>query len=109
MGHEISGVVAEVGDGVDAEWLGARVVTETYFSTCGTCEWCASGRENLCRDARFTGFTIDGGYADYTVADARYAFKIPDGYADVDAAPLLCAGLIGYRSYRIAGTGRLNR
>src|SRR5262249_18049860 len=71
--------------------------------SCGVCAFCLAGRENLCAAARFTGYQIPGGYADYTSADARYAFRIPEGYADVDAAPLLCAGLIGYRSYRMAG------
>ena len=71
--------------------------------TCGVCRYCVSGRENLCDSARFTGYDLDGGYAEYAVADARYCFPIPDGYPDVQAAPLLCAGLIGYRSLRLAG------
>ena len=71
--------------------------------TCGECRYCRRGQENLCDNARFTGYTIDGGYAEYAVADQRYCFPLPDGYADAEAAPLLCAGLIGYRSYRMAG------
>jgi propanol-preferring alcohol dehydrogenase len=86
-----------VGDRVGIPWLGY---------SCGACEMCRSGRENLCPNARFTGYQIDGGYADYTVADARFVFAIPEGYADVEAAPLLCAGLIGYRAYRMAGDAR---
>lgn len=76
-----------------APWLGW---------SCGECRYCAAGRENLCPFARFTGYTLDGGYAEYAVADARYVLPIPDGYDSAAAAPLLCAGLIGYRSYRIA-------
>src|SRR5690606_8061031 len=70
--------------------------------TCGTCRYCRRGQENLCENARFTGYTLDGGYAEYAVADARYAFPVPGAYGDVEAAPLLCAGLIGYRTYRLA-------
>jgi propanol-preferring alcohol dehydrogenase len=105
-GHEIVGVVDQLGDGVAEFALGDRVGIGWLGYSCGKCELCTSGRENLCPDARFTGYHIDGGYADFTVADARYTFKIPDGYADADAAPLLCAGLIGYRAYRMAGAGR---
>jgi propanol-preferring alcohol dehydrogenase len=83
-----------VGDRVGVPWLGW---------TCGSCGYCRAGRENLCERARFTGYTVDGGYAEAVVADARYCFLIPDGYDDVTAAPLLCAGLIGYRSLRMAG------
>jgi len=101
-GHEIVGVVEQpgeetpfkVGDRVGVPWLGW---------TCGTCEYCTTARENLCERAQFTGYDIDGGYADYCVADARYCFPIPPSYDDVEAAPLLCAGLIGYRSLRMAG------
>ena len=105
-GHEIVGVVDAVGDGVDALSVGDRVGIPWLGYACGVCAFCRSGRENLCRQARFTGYSIDGGYAEYAVADARYAFRIPDAYGDADAAPLLCAGLIGYRSYRMAGSGR---
>jgi alcohol dehydrogenase, propanol-preferring len=105
-GHEIVGVVEVVGDGVDTLSVGDRVGIPWLGYSCGVCAFCRSGRENLCRQARFTGYSIDGGYAEYAVADARYAFRIPDAYGDADAAPLLCAGLIGYRSYRMAGSGR---
>ena len=87
----------EVGHRVGIPWLGW---------TCGECNYCLTNRENLCERARFTGYTIDGGYAEYTVADARFCFPIPDAYDDVEAAPLLCAGLIGYRSLRKAGDAR---
>jgi propanol-preferring alcohol dehydrogenase len=85
-----------VGDRVGVPWLGW---------TCGECRFCRSGRENLCPEARFTGYQIDGGYAELAIADARYCFPIPVGYADQQAAPLLCAGLIGYRALRMAGDG----
>jgi propanol-preferring alcohol dehydrogenase len=102
-GHEIVGVVEQIGDGVTRLAVGDRVGVPWLGYSCGECQFCKMGRENLCPNARFTGYQIDGGYAGYTVADARYAFKIPDNYGDVEAAPLLCAGLIGYRSYRMAG------
>src|SRR5437016_3913567 len=87
-GHEIVGVVDQLGDGVTEFAVGDRVGIPWLGYSCGACGFCTSGRENLCPDARFTGYHIDGGYADFTVADARYTFKIPDGYADADAAPL---------------------
>jgi propanol-preferring alcohol dehydrogenase len=102
-GHEIVGVVEEVGEGVDQFARGGRVGVPWLGWTCGECAYCSSGRENLCDRARFTGYDLDGGYAEYAVADHRYCFPIPDGYPDLQAAPLLCAGLIGYRSYRLAG------
>ena len=105
-GHEVVGVVAELGDGVTEFSVGDRVGIPWLGYTCGQCEFCRSGRENLCPNARFTGYHLDGGYAEFTVVDARYAFKIPEGYGDAEAAPLLCAGLIGYRAYRLAGAGR---
>lgn len=105
-GHEIVGVIETVGDGVVDLAVGDRVGIPWLGYSCGECRFCRGGRENLCAAARFTGYHIDGGYADYTVADARYAFKLPHGYSDVDAAPLLCAGLIGYRAYRTAGDAR---
>jgi len=105
-GHEIVGVVETVGDGVTHLGVGDRVGIPWLGYTCGVCEYCVSGRENLCPSARFTGYTIDGGYAEYAVADARYAFKLPDGFSDADAAPLLCAGLIGYRSYRMTASSQ---
>ena len=105
-GHEIVGVIEHVGDGVDELKPGDRVGIPWLGYTCGVCEYCRSGRENLCRRARFTGYQIDGGYAEYAVADARYVFRIPDRYSDLEAAPLLCAGLIGYRAYRMAGDAK---
>ncbi|GIW04449.1 MAG: alcohol dehydrogenase [Thermomicrobiales bacterium] len=102
-GHEIAGTIVALGPGVERYREGDRVGIPWLGWTCGTCRYCRSGRENLCDSARFTGYHIDGGYAEFTVADARYCFPIPEGYPDVQAAPLLCAGLIGYRSYRLAG------
>jgi propanol-preferring alcohol dehydrogenase len=104
-GHEIVGSVVERGPGADRFALGARVGVPWLGWTCGACEYCRSGRENLCDRARFTGYQIDGGYAEMTVADQRYCFAIPAGFGDVEAAPLLCAGLIGYRTLRLAGDG----
>lgn len=105
-GHEVIGVVDAVGDGVGDIRLGERVGVPWLASACGRCDYCLSGRENLCAAAEFTGYSKDGGFADYVVADARFCFPIPDGYDDVAAAPLMCAGLIGYRSYLKAGDAR---
>jgi propanol-preferring alcohol dehydrogenase len=105
-GHEIVGIVESVGTGVDGVAPGDRIGVPWLGYSCGACDYCRTGRENLCPYARFTGYQIDGGYADYTVADARYAFPLPPAYDDVEAAPLLCAGLIGYRAYRMAGDAR---
>ena len=102
-GHEIVGVVEQVGDGVAGFAIGDRVGVPWLGYSCDECRFCRERRENLCREARFTGYQLDGGYAEYAVADSRYAFKLPAGYGDAEAAPLLCAGLIGYRSYRMAG------
>jgi propanol-preferring alcohol dehydrogenase len=102
-GHEIVGTVEAVGDGVSGLAPGRRIGVPWLGFTCGECVYCRSGRENLCDRARFTGYTIDGGYADHAVADARYCFPLPQGLDDVSAAPLLCAGLIGYRALRLAG------
>jgi propanol-preferring alcohol dehydrogenase len=104
-GHEIVGRVERVGPGVDAFAPGDRVGMPWLAGSCGECEYCRSDRENLCRRARYTGYQIDGGYAEYALADARFCFHLPPGYDDLHAAPLLCAGLIGYRAYRIAGDG----
>jgi len=95
-GHQIVGVTDD-GRRLGIPWLGW---------TCGVCAYCTSGRENLCDKARFTGYTIDGGYADYAVADERFCFELPDAYDDEEAAPLLCAGLIGYRAFRMTGDAR---
>jgi propanol-preferring alcohol dehydrogenase len=104
-GHEIVGEVAHTGPGVDRFRPGERVGIPWLGYTCGKCRFCLAGQENLCDAARFTGYQIDGGYAGYTIADARYCFSIRGPYADHEAAPLLCAGLIGYRSLRMAGAG----
>jgi alcohol dehydrogenase, propanol-preferring len=101
-GHEIVGTVVEKGAGVDRFQLGDRVGVPWLGWTCGVCEYCRSGRENLCDRARFTGYQIDGGYAELTVADQRFCFPLPPEFDDVGAAPLLCAGLIGYRTLRLA-------
>ncbi len=103
LGHEIVGTVVALGSGVERFAPGDRVGVPWLGWTCGVCSYCRADRENLCDRARFTGYQIDGGYAEYTVADARYAFPIPARYGDLEAAPLLCAGLIGYRSLRAAG------
>ena len=114
-GHQIVGTVETAvgsrgGDDPQPRFApGARVGVPWLASTDGTCRYCASGRENLCAEARFTGYTVDGGYAEYVVADERFCFAIPDGSPDLQAAPLLCAGLIGYRSLRLAGDGERDR
>src|SRR2546421_7104569 len=105
-GHEIVGTVVENGNGSNHFALGDHVGVPWLGWTCGSCRYCGSGRENLCERARFTGYTLDGGYADYTVADERFCFPIPKDYSDIEAAPLLCAGLIGYRSLVKTGDAR---
>jgi propanol-preferring alcohol dehydrogenase len=104
-GHQVVGEVVETGAAVDIVRVGDRVGIPWLGWTCGSCIYCTTGQENLCDRARFTGYDIDGGYAEYTVADARFCFPIDRSYSDVEAAPLLCAGLIGYRSLRVAGDG----
>jgi propanol-preferring alcohol dehydrogenase len=116
LGHQIVGHVEEIGgemgeapkcaDSAHIFKIGDRVGIPWLGWTDGNCEYCRSGRENLCDNARFTGYTLDGGYAEFTIADARYCFHLPERYDDVDVAPLLCAGLIGYRSYRKTGDAR---
>jgi alcohol dehydrogenase, propanol-preferring len=106
-GHEIIGTILEKGESADRFAIGDRVGVPWLGWTCGVCEYCRSGRENLCDRARFTGYQIDGGYAELTVADERYCFAIDPRYGDVEAAPLMCAGLIGYRTLRMAGDARL--
>jgi alcohol dehydrogenase, propanol-preferring len=103
LGHELVGTVVERGARVDDLEVGARVGVPWLGWTCGTCDYCRAGQENLCDRARFTGYQLDGGYAEYAVANHRFAFRLPARYGDVEAAPLLCAGLIGYRALRMAG------
>jgi propanol-preferring alcohol dehydrogenase len=103
LGHQIVGAVDRVGDGVQSLSVGDRVGVPWLGWTCGTCEFCTAGRENLCVRARFTGYQLPGGYAELAVADARFCFPVPDGYPNLQAAPLLCAGLIGYRALTLAG------
>ena len=102
-GHQIVGTVEEAGGRVERFVPGDRVGVPWLGHTDGTCRYCRTGRENLCDDARFTGYKIDGGYAEHTVADQRFCFPLPEEYPDLQAAPLLCAGLIGYRSLRMTG------
>ncbi len=102
-GHQVVGVVEELGPGVVGLAAGQRVGVPWLGWTCGACRFCLSGRENLCGEARFTGYHLDGGFAEQALADARFCFPIPEGYSDAQAAPLLCAGLIGYRSLTMAG------
>jgi propanol-preferring alcohol dehydrogenase len=106
LGHEIAGQVEAVGLGSTRFKPGDRVGVAWLGWTCGKCRFCLSGRENLCDQARFTGYNIDGGYAEYTVADERFCFALPKEFTDVSTAPLLCAGSIGYRSLRKAGDPR---
>jgi propanol-preferring alcohol dehydrogenase len=103
LGHQIVGTVAGVGEGADRFALGDRVGVPWLGWTCGECRYCTSGRENLCNRARFTGYDVDGGYAELAVADERFCFPIPSSLSDEGAAPLLCAGLIGYRALRLVG------
>src|ERR1043166_1186745 len=105
-GHEIVGTVHAKGEAVQRFNIGDRVGVPWLGWTCGECLYCRSGQENLCDNARFTGYTIDGGYAEYTLADQRFCFPIPERYGNPEAAPLLCAGLIGYRSLVKAGKGK---
>ncbi len=102
-GHEIAGEVIAAGKNAGRFSPGDRVGVPWLGYTDATCRYCKAGQENLCEHARFTGYDLDGGYAEYTVADQRYCFPLPAGFTDTEAAPLLCAGLIGYRSYRLAG------
>lgn len=105
-GHEIVGRVEVLGPGVEGLAIGDRVGVPWLGSTCGECGSCLQGRENLCDRPRLTGYHVDGGYAEACIADSRFCFPIPDFYDDVEAAPLLCAGLIGYRALRMAGEAR---
>ena len=106
LGHEIVGIVEAVGERVERFQLGDRVGVPWLGGTCGVCRFCERGQENLCEAARFTGYQLDGGYAVFAVADQRFCFSIPAEYSDAEAAPLLCAGLIGYRSLVMCGDAR---
>ncbi len=103
LGHQIVGTVVQLGEGVNRFKLGQRIGVPWLGYTDGTCRYCLRGQENLCDHPEFTGYTLDGGYAEYTTADQRYCFPLPENYDDITVAPLLCAGLIGYRTYRLAG------
>lgn len=102
-GHQVVGTVERAGPGVDRFQPGDRVGVAWLYDACGVCESCRAGRENLCAQARFTGYDVDGGYAEFMIANAGYAYPIPVQFSDTDAAPLLCAGVIGYRSLRLSG------
>src|SRR3954470_13784535 len=104
-GHQIVGTVESAGEGAERFTQGDRVGVPWLGWTDGECRYCRSGRENLCDSARFTGYDLDGGYAEYTVVDERFFFPLPERYSGLEAAPLLCAGLIGYRSLRLTGDG----
>src|SRR5690242_1116045 len=104
-GHEIIGTAAAIGAEVTGIKLGERVGVPWLGWTCGECAYCRTDRENLCERARFTGYQIDGGYGEYTIVDERFCFPVPVGFTDAEAAPLMCAGLIGYRALRLAGEG----
>jgi len=108
-GHQVAGRVREVGRGVEGFAPGDRVGVGWLFRTCGRCRFCTTGRENLCVSASYTGRDADGGYAEAMTADARFAFRLPEGLESLDAAPLLCAGIIGYRSLKLSGIGRGGR
>ena len=103
LGHQVVGTVEALGPRVDDLMLGQRVGVPWLGHTCGACHFCDNGRENLCEGARFTGYDVDGGFAEYTVADARFVLPLPGSFVDVQAAPLLCAGLIGYRAFAMTG------
>ena len=105
-GHEIVGTVIKCGESVIGINIGDRVGVPWLGFTCGQCEFCLAGKENLCDEARFTGYNIDGGYAEYTVADKHFVFPLNNSMSDIEIAPLLCAGLIGYRSYKMTGDAK---
>jgi len=104
-GHQIVGRVAALGSGVEGFAIGDRVGVAWLNRTCGVCDFCIAGRENLCEQAMFTGWTVNGGYAEYAVAPAAFSYRLPDNFDDLQAAPLLCAGIIGYRCLRLTGLG----
>jgi propanol-preferring alcohol dehydrogenase len=102
-GHQIVGTVEKLGEGVSAPGVGARVGAAWLYAACGACRFCSSGLENLCESARFTGFHVNGGYAEYVALPAGFIYELPEGFGDREAAPLLCAGIIGYRALRLSG------
>lgn len=106
LGHQIVGTITVLGKKVKGLKIGDRVGIPWLGGSCGKCEYCKSDRENLCDNAIYTGYRVNGGFAEYCVADARFCFKIPNGFSDLHAAPLLCAGLIGYRSYKMTGEAK---
>jgi propanol-preferring alcohol dehydrogenase len=106
IGHEIVGTILQVGDGVNGFSVGQRVGVPWLGRTCGQCKFCLSDRENLCSSAKFTGYSMDGGYATRVVADSEFCFLLPDGLSDAEAAPLLCAGVIGWRTLKFAGDAK---
>ncbi len=106
LGHEIIGTVSKLGSNVQNLSIGQRVGVPWLGATCGICSFCKTSRENLCDNARFTGYQHHGGYAEYSIADSRFCFPVPETYSDANAAPLFCAGLIGYRALRMAGDGK---
>src|SRR4051812_13033304 len=106
-GHQVVGSVRRLGEGVERFSVGQRVGVPWLGWACGVCKYCRTGRENLCAEARFTGYQLPGGYAQLMAADARFCFALPDAYADAQAAPLLCAGLIGYRALVMAGEAKV--
>ena len=105
-GHQVVGIVEALGPGVDQVAIGQRVGLTWLYRTCGRCKHCQAGKENLCAEARFTGYDEDGGFAEYVVADANFIYPLPGRYADAEAAPLLCAGVIGYQAYQATGLAR---
>jgi propanol-preferring alcohol dehydrogenase len=108
-GHQVVGIIEAGGDQAKAHAIGTRVGIAWLHSTDGTCEYCQTGKENLCDHPTFTGYTVDGGYAEYALAEESFVYPIPEGFADLQAAPLLCAGIIGFRSLRLSGIGRGGR
>jgi alcohol dehydrogenase, propanol-preferring len=108
-GHQVVGVIEAAGDSAGRYPIGTRVGIAWLHSTDGTCEYCRAGKENLCDQPTFTGYTVDGGYAEYALAEESFVYPIPDGFADLEAAPLLCAGIIGFRSLRLSGIARGGR
>ncbi len=108
-GHQAVAIVDALGAGVDGLSPGDRVGVGWLASTCGACRYCASGKENLCAAPRFTGRDVDGGYAEFMLADARFVYRLPEAYSDIEAAPLLCAGIIGYRALKLSGVSRGDR